>query len=301
MDDAAAADAYAHSEFALLEETADEIGLAWSSPVVERIADDGVGALRWGSGPVDVVFLHGGGQNAHTWDAVILALLNTHPDLSALAIDLPGHGHSTWRADRDYSPIANATALAPVVQRLAPTAPTVVGMSLGGLTALALEQHSTAIRRRVMVDVTPTAHERLAQISRQQRGSVALVGGPRTYSTFTEILDATIAASPGRTRTSLRRGVLHNARQGTDGQWAWRYDALDKPMDFSALWSIHEDSATPTLLVRGANSPFVTDDDAEQFLRRNPSTAVKIVAGAGHSVQSDQPIELAQIIDQWVW
>ncbi len=36
-----------------------------------------------------MVFLHGGGQNAHTWDTVILGL-----GVPALAIDLPGHGRS---------------------------------------------------------------------------------------------------------------------------------------------------------------------------------------------------------------
>ncbi|MBJ8348290.1 alpha/beta fold hydrolase [Antrihabitans sp. YC2-6] len=299
MDDAAAAHAYAGSEFALLEETANEIGLPWSAPTVSRIATADVGGLRWGTGPIDVVFLHGGGQNAHTWDAVILALLRAHPDLSALAIDLPGHGHSAWRPDRDYSPTTNAATLAPVVQQLAPDASTVVGMSLGGLTALALEEHFSGFRRRIMVDVTPASHERLAQLSRVQRGSTALVAGPRSYATFTEILDATVAASPSRSRTSLRRGVLHNARLGSDGQWTWRYDALDKPMDFSPLWSILGASTVPTLLVRGANSPFVTDEDEAEFLRRNSSAVVHKVAGASHSVQSDQPIELAELIDRF--
>ncbi len=77
--------------------------------------------------------MHGGGQNAHTWDTVALAL-----DRPLLAIDLPGHGHSDWRADHKYFPAENAAAIAVVVRALAPDAKMVVGMSLGGLTALAL-------------------------------------------------------------------------------------------------------------------------------------------------------------------
>ena len=60
------------------------------------------------------MFLHGGGQNAHTWDTVIVGLGEP-----ALAVDLPGHGHSGWRADGDYSPQNNAAALAPVLRELA--------------------------------------------------------------------------------------------------------------------------------------------------------------------------------------
>ena len=41
------------------------------------------------------VLLHGGSQNAHTWDTVAMAL-----DRPLVAIDLPGHGHSDGPGDR---------------------------------------------------------------------------------------------------------------------------------------------------------------------------------------------------------
>ncbi len=46
-------------------------------------------ALVWGDGEPELVFLHGGAQNAHTWDTVALAL-----GRPLVALDLPGHGHS---------------------------------------------------------------------------------------------------------------------------------------------------------------------------------------------------------------
>jgi hypothetical protein len=48
---------------------------------------------------------------------------------------------------------------------------------------------------------------------------------------------ATAAASPKRSRESLRRGGLHNARRADDGQCVWRYDVMDRPMDFVPLSS----------------------------------------------------------------
>ena len=44
---------------------------------------------RVGEAPPELVLLHGGAQNAHTWDTVALALRRP-----LVAIDLPGHGHS---------------------------------------------------------------------------------------------------------------------------------------------------------------------------------------------------------------
>jgi esterase len=76
-----------------------------------------VSALVWGEHPPELVLLHGGGQNAHTWDTVALIL-----GRPLLAVDLPGHGHSDWRADRDYGPWRNAEAVAAVIEQAAPAA-----------------------------------------------------------------------------------------------------------------------------------------------------------------------------------
>jgi pimeloyl-ACP methyl ester carboxylesterase len=49
--------------------------------------------------------------------------------------------------------------------------------------------------------------------------------------------------------------------------------------------------------VRGATSPFVTDEDADELARRAQQFhGVQIVENAGHSVQSDQPVALTDIL-----
>jgi pimeloyl-ACP methyl ester carboxylesterase len=284
---------FALDEFALLGENAAQAGYADPLPAVERVERGPISALRWGTDLPRVVFLHGGGQNAHTWDTVILGL-----GLPALAIDLPGHGRSAWREDGDYGPRLNAAAIEPVVRELAPDADLVVGMSLGGLTALRLAVTAPElVPRLVMVDVTPSAPERHEQMTQAQMGAVALVQGDRSFPSFAAMLDVTVAASPHRSRESLRRGVFHNSQQLDDGTWTWRYDTFRKGDGFEGLWADATELRAPTTLVRGANSFFVNDDDAAEFARIAPGfQRVIVVPDSGHSVQGDQPRVLVEIL-----
>jgi esterase len=280
-------------EFALLPENAEQAGVDGPLPSVRRIDAGDVSALQWGDSSPRVVFLHGGGQNAHTWDTVIVGL-----GQPALAIDLPGHGHSAWREDGDYSPQNNAAAIKPVIEALAPQADLVVGMSLGGLTGIGLGALAPdLVRELVLVDVTPSSLRRYAELTTEQQGTVALVGGEREFPSFAAILETTTAAAPHRDPKSLRRGVFHNSHRLDNGNWTWRYDNIRKIPDFAGLWDDFAGLSVPVQLVRGGTSGFVTDEDADELARRAQQfRGIRIVENSGHSVQSDQPLVLTEIL-----
>ncbi len=287
-----------YDEFGLFHENAQEYDIPWRGPPTVRreFVDVGggrrVSALVWGEGDPEIVLVHGGAQNAHTWDTVALAL-----DRPLVAIDLPGHGHSDWRDDRQYWPANNAEDVAAAMRTLAPSPHLVVGMSLGGLTSVALgARHPELVPRLLLVDVTPGSdREKAASI-------VAFVAGPEQFASFDEILERTVAFNPTRTESSLRRGILHNAREQDDGSWTWRYDRWrltedeDVP-DFRALWEDVSRLTMPLLLVRGADSGVVGDEDVAELRRRQPDARVETVSGSGHSVQGDRPVELARLIE----
>lgn len=279
-------------EFTFLKENARQAGVD-TVPPATRVESGPISALKFGDAAPRVVFLHGGGQNAHTWDTVVVGLGEP-----ALALDLPGHGRSAWRDDGDYGPKLNAVTVEPALRALAPGADLVVGMSLGGLTALRLAVSAPAlVPRLVLVDVTPSAPERHTELTDEQKGTVALVRGPRTFESFEAMLELTVAAAPHRDRESLRRGVFHNAKRLDDGTWTWRYDEMRKGEGFEGLWDDVPRLEVPTTLVRGAKSYFVNDDDAAEFARNAPGFRdVHIVEDAGHSVQSDQPGKLIEIL-----
>jgi pimeloyl-ACP methyl ester carboxylesterase len=273
------------------------VGLSFVPPTVERVSvevgpNQRVSALRWGTGEPELVLLHGGAQNAHTWDTVALAL-----GRPLLAIDLPGHGHSDWRPDHSYFPAENAGAVATAIRELAPEALAVVGMSLGGLTALALSLDAPElVRRLILVDVTPGVDKDKAS------AVISFIAGPESFASFDEILERTVAYNPTRSVSSLRRGIMHNAKERADGTWVWRYERFVLPEDaelpdFGSMWEAVDAVHVPLLLVRGADSPVVSDEDVDELLRRQPDAHVVVVEGAGHSVQGDQPLALARIIE----
>jgi pimeloyl-ACP methyl ester carboxylesterase len=291
-----------YDEFGLFHENADEFGLPYDGPptvrreAVEVGPDRQLSALVWGDGPPELVFLHGGAQNAHTWDTVALAL-----DRPLVAIDLPGHGHSDDPATARLDVRTNAADVATAIRALAPAAGGVVGMSLGGITSLALaDQAPDLVRALVLVDVTPGVTGAHATAIR------AFVQGPASFPSFDELLARTVEFNPTRSVSSLRRGILHNAVQQDDGSWVWRHARFqDREQfadpDFTGLWEAVSSVQVPLMLVRGMAPGSVVDDAQEAELRRRqPGARVEHVDGAGHSVQGDRPLELAALVDAFV-
>jgi len=289
-----------YDEFSMFHENAEEFGLSYSGPpvVARRSTEMGDGrqlsSLVWGDGSPELVFLHGGAQNAHTWDTVALAL-----GRPILCIDLPSHGHSDQGLDGAVNPLSAALDVAIVVRSLAPEARAVVGMSLGGMTTLALADHAPdLVRGVVLVDITPSVD------GEKSKAISAFVNGPESFASFDELLKRTLEHNPTRSESSLRRGILHNAEQREDGSWVWRYRRFARSETghdfphFSGLWDVISKIEVPLMLVRGMRPQSVVDDaDEAEVLRRCPTARVEHVEDAGHSVQGDTPVELARLLE----
>jgi pimeloyl-ACP methyl ester carboxylesterase len=291
-----------YDEFGYFQDNAAEFGIAYEGPPAVRREFVEVGpqrhlsALVWGDADPGMVLLHGGAQNAHTWDTVALAL-----GRPLVAIDLPGHGHSDGGRSGSLGLKDNAQDVATAIRALAPNARAVVGMSLGGMTTIALTTVAPeVVRKVVLVDVTPGV------TPAKSKAITDFVNGPESFPSFDDILARTIEHNPTRTVSSLRRGILHNAEQRPDGSWVWRYARFRSgetrvPVDAAGLWDAVGEIAVPLLLVRGMAAGSVVDDaDEAELLKRLPAARVEHVDGAGHSVQGDRPIELARLLDEFV-
>ena len=293
-----------YDEFGWLSEVAEEAGVAFKAPQVRRRAIDApphgtLSALQWGVGDPEMILLHGGRQNAHTWDMVLQDL-----DRPALALDLPGHGRSLRRADGNYGALANAAVLAPLLPAMAPKARTVIGMSLGALTAIRLGSLLAGwIERLVLVDATPPVEPEPVDRSRAKERGVANAQRLARYERFADILAVATALNPRRSPVSLARETRLNARRLADGAWSWRFDVAGRlpqnPANWAEMMSLWDDVdriTAPTMLVRAEYSRFVSDANVAKLHERLPSVRVEVARQSGHAVQTDQPRVLAALI-----
>ena len=285
-----------YDEFSFFLENITEWNLDVSIPPVERRRLEvepgrAVSALFWGPGDPRLALVHGGAQNAHTFDTVALALQEP-----LVAFDLPGHGHSDAGPFGNTAVAQHALDIARALSQASATPLPLVGMSLGGLTSLVVARdHPALITSLVLIDITPGVNAEKA------KHITSFVNGPTSFADFDALLQRTIEHNPTRSVSSLRRGILHNAVQQDDGTWMWRHQRhprseLTAP-EVGNLWDALSSLDMPVTLVRGmAAGSVVDDEDEKEFLRRQPHGRVIHVEGAGHSVQGDAPLQLAQIL-----
>ncbi len=221
-----------------------------------------------------------------------------------MAIDLPGHGQSDWRGDRDYRPSTSAVAVPEAIARVAPTASLTVGMSLGALVAVSMAAHCPdLVRGIVLVDALHSAKRVRQEMRAEYLDAVAFIGQDREFDTFDEMVDRRsqhLRAEP----SSDPPGVRYNSVQLPSGPCRWRYNRIDDlvlidPVASEHLWEQLASIAVPMILVCGGNSPFVTEDDRRCFRHLRRSDEIVTIAGSGHAVQSDQPALLAATIRHW--
>lgn len=297
------------AERALIELVAQEHGLQipeFVAPEDHTLQADSLRLhyLDWGQrGRPPLVFLHGGGQTAHTWDLMALAL---RPDYHVLAVDLPGHGDSEWRTDGDYSPRANAREIAGLLDRLAVDRFVLVGMSLGGLTAIAYAgTHPQRLAGLVIVDVGPEVREEGAR----EIGTFLRENRPLEVDSLEELLHRARAFNPTRPLHHLRYSLSHSLRRLPNGKWSWKYDprllrgtdeGRSPTGDYTALWEEVARITCPTLVVQGANSRVFLPEDAAKLAARLPNGRWVQVPRAGHTVQGDNPAELTACLRRFL-
>lgn len=268
-------------------------------PRVRSVGSDGLHlrCLDWGD-PADppLLLLHGGGQSAHTWDAFCMAV---GPGWRCLALDQRGHGDSAWSSDGAYTMHDHARDIAAVVGTLELQRPVLVGMSMGGINALAYAaQHAGSMRALVCVDIGPEAqHEPVER----------LMAGLDSYRRF----DSPAHAAESLSRLGARRDVellratlSLNLREQPQGGWTWKYDprtligiTADQIMaSRRPLWGVLQRISCPVLVARGADSEIFSPEDARRFAAALPDARVVDVPKARHSVQTDNPRGLAAAV-----
>jgi len=237
-----------------------------------------------------VLFLHGITAGAVVWDPVI-AELGRH--FRCVAVDQRGHGHSEkpltgYRAE-DY--VADVAA---ILDELGP-ARAVVGHSLGARNAIlagaAMPERVGAV---VAVDyaagIEPEVFEQLR---------AARAGGDGVLADLDDARRAVRSRSPLLPEAAVERRVQHlfSIADGACSPLAApsAVDQTVEAMDVDLTGPLRE-SRMPVLVVRGAQSPFLSPVAYRLTLGLRHGIEGAVVPGTDHFVPEEAPHDLAALV-----
>ncbi len=252
-----------------------------------------VGAMRfhylnWSTNGHPILFLHGGGINAHTWDVVCLMLRERY---RCVALDQRGHGDSEWSPTIDYSVDTQASDVEGFIEQLHLDNPILVGQSMGGLNSIAYAvRHSATMKGLVVVDVGPEINLAGTQRIREFSSTPEL-------ESLEAFLERAVKFNPLRDPRTLRRSLFYNLRQLPTGKWSLKHDQRRASEEASHIATDQRERlarelsriSCPTLIVRGAKSDVLSDEAAARFAHMLPHARWVRVENAGHNVQGDNP------------
>ncbi|MGH7985085.1 MAG: alpha/beta fold hydrolase [Candidatus Binataceae bacterium] len=246
--------------------------------------------LDWGNrGRHPLLFLHGGGLNAHTWDLVCLMLRN---DYHCLALDQRGHGDSEWEPTADYRFDTQVRDIERFVAELSLSRPLIIGHSMGGFAAMGYAvKHAKSMAGLVLVDVAPELNLEGAVRIRE------FINQDRELESVEAFIERALKFNPRRNRELLRRSLLHNLRQLPNGKWTWKHDPNrigtnfehDRAERASLITNATARITCPTLVMRGEHSNVLTDESARKFAESLPAGSWVRIPDSGHTIQGDNP------------
>jgi lipase len=206
-----------------------------------------------------------------------------------VAVDVRGHGSSTWEAP--WTVDTHLADLAETADALGIGSATWIGHSFGGRLIASLAVGAPErVERAVLLD--PAMHVDPAVATERAeglRGDVSFAS--RDEAIDTRLGDGTLMSTP---RSTLEAEADAFLGEGEDGRWRWRFS----PAAVIAAWSEMASPAPPwpecpTLVVIGAQSWI------PNRVPRLPHLTSVPVPG-GHSVLWDDPVETADAVARFV-
>ena len=262
-------------------------------PRVLNLDGDRVAYRVAGKGPV-LLFVHGLAGNSLTWRYVMPTLADR---FTVLAPDLLGQGQSD-KPPGEYSLGAHANMLRDLMDTLGHKQATVIGQSLGGGVAMQFAyQFPERCERLVLVDSGGLGREvtfYLRMLTVPGFETVfPLFCTPRLRDAGT--LVATWLGRAGVSSTPAREEIWRSYASLADAENRRAFfrslrDVIDfKGQAVSALGRLYRAVRLPTLIVWGAEDPFIPVGHAVAAHKAIPGSRLEIFEGIGHYPHCEAP------------
>ena len=254
--------------------------------------------LDWGNAAAQpMLLLHGFTSHAHSWDTFAAALQDR---FHIVALDQRGHGESDWAAE--YTMASAIGDVDGVVKQLGLHKMVLLGLSMGGIRSIHYTSaHPDEVERLVIVDIGPAI---------PASGSARIAAGVQAQDEFDseeEALQYLRTGNPRADEQQMRVRLQYNLMQLPNGKFTWKWDkALRDPTSPrprpqpEESWNAVRTITCPTLLVRGAESDVLAAETAERMQREMKDCTLVTIAGSGHPVPMDRPVDFEATVRSWL-
>ncbi len=247
-----------------------------------------------GDGNTNIIIIHGLYGSSDNWLSVARLL----KDKSRIFIlDQRNHGQSPHSSEMNYTVMSEDIKSFMRERKLDKAI--VMGHSMGGKTAMAFAlQNPDLVQKLVILDIAPKSYQAFSNYTKITNDHRVIVNGllsikPSDHNSRSSIDKELKTNIPNN---MLRSFLLKNIGRDENKKLYWKLnvraisDNLDQIMDgvaeFESASEFPKEKAV--VLIRGANSSYVQDEDMQQVRRYFPSAQLADIPNAGHWLHAEQ-------------
>ncbi len=241
-----------------------------------------------GKGP-PMVILHGLFGSLDNWMGIARSLGHHY---TVYLVDHRNHGNSFHHSLFNYPAMSRDLEHWIEAQKI--TEFNLLGHSMGGKVAMHFAQNNPdAVRKLLVIDIGPKAYS----VSHEQILKGLTEIDPQKLENRQQ---ADIQLSSYVPEAGVRQFLLKNLkRNGTHFQWKLNVEVIrDNIEQVGKALPTSPVISTPTLFLRGGQSPYILDNDIPGILEQFPQATVETMEQAGHWLHSEDPTGFLEILGE---
>jgi pimeloyl-ACP methyl ester carboxylesterase len=269
-----------------------------AAPPADRFVE--VNGLRlhyvdWGGeGKQPFIMVHGLDRVARTYDHIATQFT---PRYRVLAIDMRGHGDSSWDPQGRYLVEDHVGDLEGIVAQLKLRDLVLWGNSTGGrVVQVFAGKHPELVSRVISEDVGPERPRQIAD------GYAKRVEQERAgWASTEELLAQLRKANPRMAPAVLEAYVRYGSKKRADGRIEWKRDPqLVKGFVATDLWRFVREIKAPILYILGGRSTIVPAETQAELRKTLANAQLITIPDVGHYPSDEQPDEVVRIVNRFL-
>lgn len=235
-----------------------------------------------------LVFIHGLFGSLSNLGMLARAFYDSH---HVIQIDVRNHGKSLHRKEMNYALMAEDVL--DTLDHIHVENFSVVGHSMGGKIAMSLAQKAQQrLKHLVVLDMSPFAYTK----NHHDQIFTALFAVQNKKPNTRQ--EAMLIMRQYLTEEMVIQFLMKSFSQG---QWLFNVDALHAHYADILGWIVQSACTTPTLFLRGGNSPYISAPEHFTAIEQQfPSAHTQVIEQAGHWLHAEKTAEVLDTIQQFL-